>query len=138
MTYTGKCPRCGTVVRGGHGHPIKKIDTPVRKCPKCQSIYLDDNMYEWCVISIPYKLYYIFFANNRFIGWFLLLMLSTTYWNYALIGTVLWIIFCICWFFLTTRKKIAASKERTSNPAYITVLSKSNYDKLAQKFDIYY
>lgn len=138
MTYISKCPYCGATVRGGHGIPIKRIDTPVRMCHSCQAPYLDDNMYEWSVISIPYKVYFILFANNRLYGWFFLLLLSMKDPYYAAVGCVIWPLICVFWFYITKRKRIAASKMRTTDAKYIEFLSRSNYDKLSQKYDIYY
>lgn len=138
MTYTGKCPHCGSIVRGGHGSPIKRIDTPIRLCNKCRQPYLDDNMYEWGVISIPYKIYFIFLANNRIYGWFFLLIFSIGYPHQATIGCIIWPLLCFLWFFLTKRKQIVMSIERSTNAQYIEFLSKANYDKLAQKYDHYY
>lgn len=137
MTYTGRCPHCNAKVRTGHGYPIKRIGTPIMMCRNCNQPYLDDNMYEWSVISIPYKVYYIFLANNRFYGWLLLFMLSLGYPSYAVAGCFLWPLLCVAWFLLTKRRKIEESKLRTTNSQYIEILSRANYDKLAQRFDIY-
>ena len=139
MTYTGKCPHCKTVIRGGHGSPWKRIDTPIRTCPHCFHTYMDDNMYEWSVISPIYKLWFYFFANNRFIPWFILACAAYLSWLYLLIGGVAWMIFCVLWVNITKKEQIAESKRRTAhNPEYIKALSASRYDKLAMKYDSFY
>ena len=135
MIYTGKCPHCGTVVRGGHGSPWKRIDTPLKTCPRCFRPYIDDNMYEWSVISPAYKVWFYFFANNRFIPWLILACAAYRSWLYFLIGGVVWMTFCVLWVNITKKEQIAKSKRRTAyNPEYIKTLSDCRYDKLATKY----
>lgn len=133
MIYTGKCPHCGAVVRGGHGSPMKRIDTPIRKCPRCFRSYLDNNMYEWSVISPIYKFWYYFFANNRFFPWLILAIAAYRSWAYLLFGGLAWMAVCVLWVQITSKDKIKASKERTSRQEYIDRLVVYGYDKIATK-----
>lgn len=133
MIYTGKCPRCGAIVRSGSGSPWKRIDTPLRKCPRCFRSYIDENMYEWSVIGPAYKLWYYFFANNRIFPWFLLAIVAYRNWIYALTGCAVWTVICVLWVQITSKERIKASKQRTSRQEYVDLLAVIGYDKLSAK-----
>lgn len=140
MMYTTKCPYCGAAVKGGHGAPWKTIGMPIKECPRCFRNYIDEDIYEWSVIGIAYKLWYYFFANNRFVPWVFLFITvpGTNTWLYFGLGAVIWMIFCLLWVNITKKEQIAESKRRTaSNPEYIKLLSDCGYDKLAAKYEEY-
>lgn len=137
MMYSAKCPYCGIALKGGHGAPWKSIGNPIRRCPRCFRNYIDNDIYEWSVISTFYKLWYYFFANNRFCPWVFLLITvpGTESWVFFIIGAVIWMIICVLWVNITKKEHIAESKRRTTyNPEYIKTLSACGYYKLAKKY----
>lgn len=141
MTYTTKCPYCGAAVKGGHGAPWKRIGSPIKRCRRCYRDYIDNDVYEWNIIGIGPKLWFYFFANNRFVPWVFLLITvpGTESWLYFGIGAALWIVFCVLWVRITKKEQIAESKRRTTyNPEYIKLLSDGRYDKIAMKYDPFY
>ena len=131
MTYTGRCPHCGATVRGGHGIPIKRIDTPIRSCPRCFRKYMDDNMYEWAVLDDAHKFSYYFLANNRWIPYFLCLIFAAGgYWWATVLGCILWVAICFAWVKLTKKEAFELSHLRCLQPGYIDSLNAGYYDKL--------
>ena len=133
MTYTGRCPHCGAAVRGGHGIPIKRIDTPLRTCHRCRHPYIDGNMYEWAILDVAHKIYFYLFANNRWLMYFLLLIVTVGgYWKVALAGLIVWVLLCIAWVNITKKAAFAKSHIRCLQPGYVDSLIKI-YDKIDEK-----
>lgn len=134
MTYTGRCPHCGAIVRSGHGDPIKRIDTPIRTCPRCFHKYIDDNMYEWAVLDSAHKFFYYFLANNRWIPYFLFLIFAAGgYWPVTVLGCILWAGICFAWVKLTKKDAFELSHIRCLQPGYLDSLNAGYYDKISEK-----
>ena len=133
MTYTGRCPHCGAAVRGGHGTPMKRIGSPIMTCHCCHKNYIDENMYEWSVISPSYKFHYCFFANNRGYPILFLLLFSLIRPIPCLILLLIWIAGCGVYVHHTIKNKIEASTARTSDPIYLGILILIGYEKLDEK-----
>lgn len=141
MMYTGSCPKCGAVIRGGHGTPIKRIDSPIQFCPKCNSPYLDGNMYEWNILSAGYKLRFYFWDNNRV--WLHFLCLCVALVRLANEQPMAWpiffgleaVVFIACYVFIQAFNKDNFSKSylRTADPAYVSLLAEIGYDKMSKK-----
>ena len=146
MTYEGKCPHCGNVVRGGHGTPMKRIDTPVRTCFRCGHNYVDENMYEWAVLDPVYKFWFIFAANNRGIVLLFSLLLGGVCLAVENIATGIgFLVFSAIWMTLSYiyvkhvhKDAMIASQNRCNAPEYIELLNTIKYDKLANKFNNFY
>lgn len=146
MMYQGKCPHCGNIVRGGHGTPMKRIDTPVRTCFRCGHNYIDENMYEWAVLDPVYKFWFIFAANNRGIVLLLSLLMGTSCLavdNIAtgiacLVFSAIWMAISFVYVKLAHKDARNASQIRCNNPEYIELLNAIKYDKLARKFNNFY
>lgn len=136
MTYKMSCPHCKNAVRGGHGDPIKRIDSPIQTCPHCGKPYLDNNMYEWSVISTMYQLYFYFFANNRFVFPWLIVAIGLSTGSWILFGVLvlIWMACCVYWVDSGMKDKIEASNKRAADPDYVKLLAKLGYDKLADKY----
>ena len=134
MTYTGRCPHCGVAVRGGHGVPIKRIGTPIRTCHTCHRPYIDDNMYEWAILDGIHKFHFYFFANNRWLPYFLFLIFAAGgYWLVTILGCTLWAASCFAWVNLTRKDAFELSHNRCLQAGYIESLSVGYYDKLSEK-----
>ena len=146
MMYEGKCPHCGNIVRGGHGSPMKRIDTPVRTCFRCGHKYIDDNMYEWAVLDPVYKFWFYFGANNRGIVLLVALLLGGCCFavdNIAvgiglLIFSGVWMVISYVYVKLMHKNAMLASQNRCNDPKYVELLNEIKYDKLARKFDNFY
>ena len=146
MLYEGKCPHCGNTVRGGHGSPMKRIDTPVRTCYRCGHQYVDPNMYEWAVIDPVSKGWFIFAANNRGIVLLASLLLGLCCFGVnnvstgigLLVFSAVWMIISYAYVRIVHKDKIRASEVRCSDPTYIELLNAIKYDKLASKYDDFY
>ena len=133
MWYKGKCPHCGTVVREGHGSPIKRIDTPFRTCRSCHRSYLDENMYEWVILEPIYKLFFYFIANNRGFPYFILLIFAAGgYWPVTIIGSITWAVVSYFWVKSANELDIKESHDRCLQPGYVDALLK-HYDKANSK-----
>lgn len=130
MLYTGTCPHCGAIVRGGHGSPMKRIGSPIMLCPRCKKPYIDNNMYEWAVLQWPYKLWYYFFANNRFFLWLFIVPLAFNYPTFWICLPILWMLGCITWVHIASDEAISESEERCTDIAYIDLLCAAGYDKI--------
>ena len=123
MLYTGRCPYCGNIVRGGHGTPMKRIDTPIRTCHRCGRNYIDGNMYEWAVLDPIYKFSFYFFANNRWTPYVLfMILLFGGYWVSALICSIIWAATSYIYVKLTKKEDIEDSYLRCKNPHYVESL----------------
>ena len=133
MMYTGRCPHCGNEVRGGHGIPIKSIDTPFRQCNWCGRTYIDENMYEWAVLDPIYKFSFYFLANNRWVPYCLFLILSFSgYWVAALICSIIWPVISYIYVKLAKKEDIEASYIRCEDSIYVESLVK-NYKKVEMR-----
>lgn len=128
MTYTGKCPYCGTVVRSGHGNPLKRIDSPLRTCWGCKRGYLDENMYEWAVLDIWTKIRFIFFDNCRyFLYIFGFLLTALNGWTVAVLTVGGCALACGLWFLATKSARIRESRVRCMDRDYVDRLVKNRY-----------
>lgn len=129
MTHKKICPNCKSAIGGGHGIPLKHLDSPIKICPYCNNNYIDENVLEWSVSPIYRKVGY-FFANNRF--W--ICLYPSIFAGIAIESLLAFVacfisIFLLCCLYVTIQIKFEKdnSKKRTSNPQYVELLEKSGY-----------
>lgn len=133
MIRTHTCPYCGSFLKMGHGAPQKDISSPVNFCSSCRKAYIDNNAYEWAVLDWIYKLYFYFFANNRWIPYFLsLIPMLGGYWAIPLVVILFWSIGCFATVNILIADDVELSHKRCLQPGYVDILIKS-YDKVSMK-----
>lgn len=135
-TYRAYCPYCNYMVDNGHGIPWKTLGSPIKRCSRCGKPYVDNNMYEWAVTGIPFKLVFYFCSNNRYIPLILAPLLGGAS-GHFLIGAIiaiLWAAGCFLWVRLTKKQQMEESKQRCSKEEYVDLLIEGGYNKFPVDF----
>ena len=136
MTYSAKCPHCEKILKSGHGDPIKKIGVPIQNCPTCQKPYIDSDIYEWEVVDTFTKLQFYFWDNNRFAVWLFIAMPALCLESLLVLFLSIALYAWVCFKYVNSHYKtqFEESKERASNPEYVSLLAKVGYERLDTKY----
>ena len=131
-----RCPHCGGFIKSNFFEKIHgvKIDTPIKRCRKCQNYYLDIYNNEWCVSSTKYK------KDNYFAPWLLFLVEIYLFELASDLFSVTWaLILCFIYLllhipirfvlseFASNRAKEKSAERLAKNPEYPQILADMGY-----------
>ena len=134
MRYHISCPYCRTTLFSGRGTPPEKIGSPFQTCRSCGKQYVDNNIYEWAILSTPRKIYYCLFANSRALLWPVPIVIALYSKILAVFCVVLCLVICLLWKRNRLGPYISQSQLRCKDSEYIDSLIRSNYKGIAYKY----
>ena len=142
--YSYRCPHCGGIIKSTlfERIPGLKIDSPIKRCKKCQKYFLDTYNIEWSVSSTSYV------SNHYFAPWLFFLIEIYLFDFISDLFSVQWAFIC-CFIYLLLhfpirillsefaqkRAKERSQKRLEQNPEYPQLLADMGYgEKMAAKY----